>query len=426
MGKQLAAVSVSTDLALKKHEQELLRIQQMKQALEQQMRASGGLSSLNAVPGTGRSGHVPSTGSSGHRPDPEGFAEYEEDGDGYGDESFEQDDVVLGAGRSPAGRDHPRMLEVDRTLTEENEEEEEEGDQSAELEARLRAVLSNQFNATDEFGNDSPGFKPQVFSSKGELVAGPGSEAGSFVPLHSEAFSHTKEAASVPLSYAYGPNGEVILKAAPSTEEATKHAVHTYKPTEAAMDVEPHPAADTTHLFHQALPSQPERVATGRSMAASEASASVPFSSPAASAATMSHSPTPAAPASIAAAAATGTGALSASDQTALSALQKVAQNIKSATIASKPAETVAAPSEDRSKNPASLCFSKSDIKGQVQLFSFKLDTWETYNIIDFDTNKQLHKVMHVSSKDSPENNKWLDLRKKPVKKVGGIGGEAE
>ena len=66
--------------------------------------------------------------------------------------------------------------------------------------------------------------------------------------------------------------------------------------------------------------------------------------------------------------------------------------------------------------NPANLSFTKEDVGQQILLFSFKLNSWETVSVLDYDANKQLHKVLNERNKDFADNNKWIDLRKKPVK----------
>lgn len=482
-----------------------------------------GSAGLQAVPNTGRSSnYVPSTGSSQHRPDPEGCYEEEDDADDFAPGSAAVD--ALGSGRAAADAGHrggersnqnqnlhlhygyghaptaaeiveqtvnPLPVVIDRRLHIDDDGDDHSAnavDKSAELERRLRAVLSNQFSPTDEFDEDSPqaaGYKFQVLDNNNnnqqqrQVTQG---AQGPFSPLHPEAFSHIQQAhsqyaqaqeagmsgaavpppASVPMTYAYGPKGEIFLRpaddgvvsaavlpapviAAPAIAAiaATAIGASAAKTTATKNDMgaaddehHPHPAADLVDLFHEPLPKikapapAPAPPTTSTAAAVTSPSGSSAGGGVGSSSFVASLNSVDKLRHTTAASAAASSTANPSSSENVNGTVAVVSSNSPTSNSNSRNSDIVivasstatATTTTTATANPAGLSFSKADIKNQVQLFSFKLNAWETYNIIDFEVNKQLHKVMHVSNKNSTENNKWLDLRKKPVKKVGSIG----
>mmetsp|Transcript_13391 Transcript_13391/g.22322 ORF Transcript_13391/g.22322 Transcript_13391/m.22322 type:complete len:1029 (+) Transcript_13391:37-3123(+) len=59
----------------------------------------------------------------------------------------------------------------------------------------------------------------------------------------------------------------------------------------------------------------------------------------------------------------------------------------------------------------AKLTHSQSDVGVSVQLFSFRMNTWDRVDIVDYDSVKRLHKCRHPDG-----NAQWLDLAKKPIR----------
>ena len=48
-----------------------------------------------------------------------------------------------------------------------------------------------------------------------------------------------------------------------------------------------------------------------------------------------------------------------------------------------------------------------------VQLFSFRMNTWDRIQIVDFDSVKRQHKCRHSDGAEQ-----WLDLSKKPIRAI--------
>ena len=67
-------------------------------------------------------------------------------------------------------------------------------------------------------------------------------------------------------------------------------------------------------------------------------------------------------------------------------------------------------PSIQRAVN---LSHTADDTGRAVQLFSFRMNTWDRIDLIDYDSVKRLHKCRH------PDGSvQWLDLAKKPVRAI--------
>ena len=74
------------------------------------------------------------------------------------------------------------------------------------------------------------------------------------------------------------------------------------------------------------------------------------------------------------------------------------------------PITNMDAPPIQRSAN---LLQTSEDIGRSVQLFSFRMNTWDRIDLIDFDSVKRLHKCRH------PDGTvQWLDLAKKPIRAI--------
>lgn len=67
-------------------------------------------------------------------------------------------------------------------------------------------------------------------------------------------------------------------------------------------------------------------------------------------------------------------------------------------------------PSIQRAVN---LSHTSDDVGRAVQLFSFRMNTWDRIDLVDYDSVKRLHKCRH------PDGSvQWLDLTKKPVRAI--------
>ena len=59
----------------------------------------------------------------------------------------------------------------------------------------------------------------------------------------------------------------------------------------------------------------------------------------------------------------------------------------------------------------ADLSFSSADVGRAIQLFSFRMNSWDRIDLLDFEPMKRLHKCKH------PDGSvQWLDLAKKPIR----------
>lgn len=57
------------------------------------------------------------------------------------------------------------------------------------------------------------------------------------------------------------------------------------------------------------------------------------------------------------------------------------------------------------------LTYTKTDVGTPIQMFSFRNNTWDRVDIIDFDENKRLHKCRYMDG-----SMQWLELSKKPIR----------
>lgn len=65
----------------------------------------------------------------------------------------------------------------------------------------------------------------------------------------------------------------------------------------------------------------------------------------------------------------------------------------------------------------AGLAFAKEeDIGRTIEMFSFRLNDWETLKIIDFEPNGMQHKCQWPSGASGKGISQWLDLRKKSIR----------
>ena len=62
------------------------------------------------------------------------------------------------------------------------------------------------------------------------------------------------------------------------------------------------------------------------------------------------------------------------------------------------------------------LSHSSDDVGRVVQLFSFRMNTWDRIQIVDFDSVKRQHKCRHSDGAEQ-----WLDLTKKPIRAIPGM-----
>jgi len=62
---------------------------------------------------------------------------------------------------------------------------------------------------------------------------------------------------------------------------------------------------------------------------------------------------------------------------------------------------------------PVPLVYSKKDIHQEIEMYSFRFGQWEKVQILDFDKNRNMHKCLFAVD----HNVKWLDLRKKQIRK---------
>lgn len=62
---------------------------------------------------------------------------------------------------------------------------------------------------------------------------------------------------------------------------------------------------------------------------------------------------------------------------------------------------------------PANLSYTSNDISRDIQIFSFRLNQWETVKLEDFDSNRGCHKCKFPN-----ETSQWLDLKRKPIRSV--------
>lgn len=60
---------------------------------------------------------------------------------------------------------------------------------------------------------------------------------------------------------------------------------------------------------------------------------------------------------------------------------------------------------------PANLTGTMDDIGRGLEMFSFRLNTWERIDIIDFDPQKRMYKCQYPNG-----SIQWLDLNKKPIR----------
>lgn len=69
--------------------------------------------------------------------------------------------------------------------------------------------------------------------------------------------------------------------------------------------------------------------------------------------------------------------------------------------------------SNNSNKSSANLTFTMDDVGRAVELFSFRLNTWERIDLIDFEQSKRQYKVQF------PDGSiQWLDLTKKPTRSL--------
>ena len=69
--------------------------------------------------------------------------------------------------------------------------------------------------------------------------------------------------------------------------------------------------------------------------------------------------------------------------------------------------------SGDASNRPVNLSQSHEDIGRALYVFSFRMNTWDRVDLIDYDSVKRLHKCK------SPDGSiQWLDLTKKPLRSI--------
>lgn len=62
------------------------------------------------------------------------------------------------------------------------------------------------------------------------------------------------------------------------------------------------------------------------------------------------------------------------------------------------------------------LANSNDDVGRAVHLFSFRMNTWDRVDLVDYDSVKRLHKCKH------PDGSvQWLDLSKKPIRTIPGM-----
>lgn len=61
----------------------------------------------------------------------------------------------------------------------------------------------------------------------------------------------------------------------------------------------------------------------------------------------------------------------------------------------------------------ANLSHSSDDIGRALQLFSFRMNTWDRIQIVDYDSVKKQHKCRHSDGAEQ-----WLDLAKKPIRAI--------
>lgn len=63
---------------------------------------------------------------------------------------------------------------------------------------------------------------------------------------------------------------------------------------------------------------------------------------------------------------------------------------------------------------PVEISYSKYDIGKIIQMFSFRFNSWENIQLVDFDVTRSLHKCQNQSDGTS----QWLDLKKKPIRGI--------
>ena len=57
------------------------------------------------------------------------------------------------------------------------------------------------------------------------------------------------------------------------------------------------------------------------------------------------------------------------------------------------------------------LKYDLSDVGKSIQMFSFRFNSWENVEILDFEQSKMLHQC-----KNSDGTSSWIDLKKKPIR----------
>jgi hypothetical protein len=81
---------------------------------------------------------------------------------------------------------------------------------------------------------------------------------------------------------------------------------------------------------------------------------------------------------------------------------------------------TVAVQAKPRTKSevknqhpPADLKYSQEDVGRKIELYSYKFATWDVIELVDFnETSGNMHKCRSESDKTE----KWIDLKKKPIR----------
>ena len=63
---------------------------------------------------------------------------------------------------------------------------------------------------------------------------------------------------------------------------------------------------------------------------------------------------------------------------------------------------------------PADLKQSQVDIGRRIELYSYKFATWDVVEILDF--NETNDGNMHKCRSESDQSEKWIDLKKKPIR----------